>query len=172
MIRFRIIGLSLLILLIGCKPQLSSKKETHNGIEMLYGKITPQQLYFDYPKWERIEKEYRPDKDVIAKLKGLDGKFKVVVFFGTWCGDSRREVPHFLKIVKEADLKDNLEIDLWAVDRKKHLQNSLPQDNNIQFVPTFIFYKNGKEIGRIIESPDNSLEQDILNILQDGNEAA
>jgi thiol-disulfide isomerase/thioredoxin len=169
-IRSGIISLSLLSLLIGCAASLSSKKEVHNGIEMLYGKTSPQQLYFDFPQWENIEKEYQADKQVIEKLSALKGKFKVVIFFGTWCGDSKREVPHFYKIVKEAALNDNLNIDLWAVDRKKHLQNSLPQDNNIEYVPTFIFYKNGKEIGRIIESPDNTLEQDMLDILQGKNE--
>ena len=170
MIRFRVINLSLLVLFIGCTASLSSKKEVHNNIEMLYGKTSPQQLYFDFPQWKNIEKEYQPDKQVIEKLSALKGEFKVVIFFGTWCGDSKREVPRFYKIVKNAHLKDNFDIELWAVDRKKHLQNSLPQDNNIQYVPTFIFYKNGKEIGRIIESPDNTLEQDMLDILQGKNE--
>jgi hypothetical protein len=35
----------------------------------------------------------------------------------------------------------------------------------IQRVPTFIFYKNNIEAGRIIENPATSLEQDIVNIL-------
>jgi hypothetical protein len=36
---------------------------------------------------------------------------------------------------------------------------------DIQRVPTFIFYKNNIETGRIIENPTTSLEQDIVNIL-------
>ncbi len=36
---------------------------------------------------------------------------------------------------------------------------------DIQRVPTFIFYKNNIEAGRIIENPVTSLEQDIINIL-------
>ena len=36
---------------------------------------------------------------------------------------------------------------------------------NIEKVPTFIFYKNGIEIGRIIESPEKSIEKDFLKIL-------
>jgi len=35
----------------------------------------------------------------------------------------------------------------------------------IKRVPTFIFYKNNVEAGRIIENPATSLEQDIVNIL-------
>jgi hypothetical protein len=40
---------------------------------------------------------------------------------------------------------------------------------NIVRVPTFIFYKNNSEAGRIIEVPKTSLEQDMVNILS-GNE--
>jgi hypothetical protein len=36
---------------------------------------------------------------------------------------------------------------------------------DIQRVPTFIFYKNNIEVGRIIENPVTSLEQDMINIL-------
>jgi hypothetical protein len=36
---------------------------------------------------------------------------------------------------------------------------------DIQRVPTFIFYKNNIEAGRIIENPETSLEQDMVKIL-------
>jgi hypothetical protein len=36
---------------------------------------------------------------------------------------------------------------------------------NIVYVPTFIFYKDGVEVGRIVEAPKHSLEIDIINIL-------
>jgi hypothetical protein len=36
---------------------------------------------------------------------------------------------------------------------------------DIQRVPTFIIYKNNIEVGRIIENPVTSLEQDMINIL-------
>ena len=35
----------------------------------------------------------------------------------------------------------------------------------IEYVPTFIFYREDKEIGRIIETPILSLEEDMLAIL-------
>lgn len=37
---------------------------------------------------------------------------------------------------------------------------------NINFVPTFIFYTNEIEVGRIIETPDVTLEIDFENILK------
>jgi hypothetical protein len=35
---------------------------------------------------------------------------------------------------------------------------------NIERVPTFIFKRGGEEIGRIIETPDESLEADMLKL--------
>ena len=40
---------------------------------------------------------------------------------------------------------------------------------NITNVPTFIFYKNGKEVNRIVESPRVSLEQDMIDIINGNN---
>ena len=55
---------------------------------------------------------------------------------------------------------------MWAVDRKKNLPNNLAKEYQIEYVPTFIFLKNGHEIGRIVESPEALyLEEDVLNIL-------
>ena len=39
------------------------------------------------------------------------------------------------------------------------------EDLDIQFIPTFIFYKNKKEIGRITEIPESTLEGDIEKII-------
>jgi len=36
----------------------------------------------------------------------------------------------------------------------------------IHFVPTFIFYRDEEEIGRIIEMPYESLEKDMLEIVK------
>ena len=83
---------------------------------------------------------------------------------GTWCSDTRREVPKYLKV-----------LDLWifpsggityiGVDEAK--QSPVGEYTNLDIVrvPTFIVYKNNIESGRIIENPVTSLEQDMVNIL-------
>ncbi|MCU0370461.1 MAG: thioredoxin family protein [Bacteroidales bacterium] len=38
---------------------------------------------------------------------------------------------------------------------------------NIQKVPTFIIYRKGREIGRIIETPYTTLEKDLLMFFSD-----
>lgn len=133
---------------------------------MLYGPITLKQLYFDYPEWQQKAAEYQVDPAVLDDLKKISKSFEVKIFLGTWCSDSRREVPHFFKIMESADLMNKARIEMWAVDRKLNLDDGLNQKYDVKRVATFIFLKDGKEIGRIIESPESFLlEEDVLKIL-------
>jgi len=178
MIPYKQISLILLsiFLISSCRvfypaQKITSKKVKKDGREMLYGQITPEQLYFDYPEWKEIEESYQPQAEFIDKLKSVKNKTKVIVFLGTWCHDSKREVPHFFKIIHDAGLENQLKIELWAVDREKNLDNDLPQKYQIEYVPTFIFERDGKELGRIIESPGSYfLEEDIWDILSGSGE--
>ena len=88
----------------------------------------------------------------------------VTVFFGGWCGDSKRQVPHFLKIMDAAGVSSD-SIRIYALDRTKKSGDGLTDRYAITAVPTFIFLKGGEEIGRITESPTTTLEADVLTIL-------
>ena len=52
-----------------------------------------------------------------------------------------------------------------AVDRNKEDLNGEVDSLAIELVPTFIFYREGKEIGRIEESPRETLEKDFNKIV-------
>ncbi len=161
----------ILLLLNSCgmfkmHKRLTSQKVVRDGRSMLYGKITREQLYFDYPGWKTVEERYEPQKELIEKLKKIKTKTTVKIFMATWCPDSKREVPHFFKIVRQAQLQPVLKIEMWAVDRKKNAPHNAAKAFNIQYVPTFIFMRNGKEIGRIVERPRSEyLEKDMYLIL-------
>ncbi len=152
-----------LIVFVSCSTHLKTQKITKNNSEFLYGEISKEQLYFDYPVWLEKEENYLPNKEIKEKILNFNEEVTVVVFLGTWCGDSRRNVPRFFKSIKD---NHNFKIAMWAVDRKKKMENNLTEKYNILRVPTFIFKKNGVEIGRIIENPKKSIEEDILDILQ------
>jgi thiol-disulfide isomerase/thioredoxin len=118
----------------------------------------------NYSWWfEYGEKNYSPDSIVVQKLKEIVDKPEVTIVMGTWCSDSKREVPRFYKIMKEINY-DEKKIKLICVDRKKEAPDYDVASLEIKLVPTFIFYKDGKEIGRIIETPTKKLEEDILEI--------
>ena len=89
---------------------------------------------------------------------------------GTWCGDSKREVPKFYKVLEAANFSENkLRVVGLNNGSKQYKQgpNGEEKGLNIHRVPTFIVYnKKGKEVGRIVEHPVESLEADLLKICQ------
>lgn len=107
---------------------------------------------------------YKTDEATITSLKTALKGIKIKGFMGTWCGDSKRETPRFYKILEQAGFNfKNLE--LVTVNRSKRTPDNLQEGLNIKRVPTFIFYKDGKEIGRYVEYARESLEKDILKIV-------
>ena len=83
---------------------------------------------------------------------------------GTWCGDSRREVPRFYKIIDNLNFDEN-KITVINVNRKMEAKGIDVQSLEISRIPTFIFCINNKELGRIIETPKKSLEKDLMGII-------
>lgn len=107
---------------------------------------------------------YETDKEVIAKLTPLLKEVTIKTFMGTWCEDSQDQIPVFYKILDEADFDYN-KLELITVNRSKSTPDNLQEGFNIERVPTFIVYKNDKEIGRFVEYPRESVEADLLKIV-------
>jgi thiol-disulfide isomerase/thioredoxin len=107
---------------------------------------------------------YAPDSTTISKLKPLLSGLKLTIVLGTWCGDSKLQVPHFLKVLDQTGFSEK-DITLICVDGHKKTENGMTDSMNILRVPTFIVTKEGKEIGRIVESPKETLEKDLLAIV-------
>lgn len=109
---------------------------------------------------------YVPDAATMIELKKLVKKERIKIVFGTWCGDSKVNVPNFFKILDALHFKQK-NIDIIAVDGNKKAENGIIDGLDIKMVPTFIVYDDkGKELGRIIEGPKTTLEGDLLAIYQ------
>lgn len=109
-------------------------------------------------------KFYHPDTTALNQLKKVDKNYTITIVMGTWCSDSRREVPRFYKLLDELEYQEK-KIELINVDRSKSGIDNNVESLGIKLVPTFIIYSEGEEIGRIIETPKESLEKDLLKIL-------
>jgi hypothetical protein len=84
--------------------------------------------------------------------------------FGSWCSDSREQLPRFFRVLDAAGYPSE-RLMLLAVDRSKTAHGIDASRLRIERVPTFIFYHNGRELGRIVETPLETLEADIAAIL-------
>ena len=108
-------------------------------------------------------------QEVINHLSNIDIEgLTIKVVMGTWCPDSRREVPRFMKILDAWKFPSGM-VTFIGVDNGKLSPIGEYEKLDIQRVPTFIIYKNNIEAGRIIENPVTSLEQDMVNILRGMN---
>jgi len=109
--------------------------------------------------------DYQVNTQAINKLFKIskDG-LSIKIVMGTWCPDSRREVPRFMRILDVWKFQLT-KVTFIGVDNAKLSPVGEYEKLKIQRVPTFIIYKNNIEAGRIIENPVTSLEQDMVNIL-------
>jgi thiol-disulfide isomerase/thioredoxin len=134
--------------------------------EILIGYCDREGLMLDEFKEEFSHEyhEYCAQRKIINKIRKLDQDYVIVMVLATWCHDSKEQVPRFYRILDEAGIPADV-ITGICVDGEK-LGGDIPIDNyKLEYVPTFIFYRNGKEIGRIIETPEVSLEEDMLKII-------
>lgn len=163
------IGLLLLpFLLTNCSP--TGKIITNNNEKMMIGKASKSDLEKSpFNTWFTPGVNlYKPNEEVVDQLKDKVTNITVTIFMGTWCEDSQNHVPNFYKVLEACQFKDR-GITLIAMDKSKTTPELFEKNLNITNVPTFIFYKKGVEINRIVESPKISLEQDMLDILS-GND--
>ena len=148
--------LIVLLFLISCSA--NEQIETIN--KQHHGSIEIQELFSEYSIFKKGYDNYVPSE--LSALK--DDDIKVVVFFGTWCHDSKRELPKALKIFNVIGINDE-NIELIALDLNKKEPLGRAAKLNLVYTPTLIFFRESKEIGRIIEKPDISLEKDIELII-------
>jgi hypothetical protein len=141
--------------------------DEESGKPMLVGPCTREAFSDTSFSWwfDSGYKMYEPDSLTVDSIKqDLDG-VNVTLVMGTWCSDSRNEVPPFFKIMDQANYPSD-KIKIICVDRDKKGTSGEADSLNIELVPTFIFYRDNKEIGRIEESPEQTLEEDIYAILK------
>jgi len=148
--------------------QLNKKiMDPHRNQEILIN-LSTRPVLMEFPGFkERYDLEYtnyKTDTVTLIAIKPLMKDKKVTLVMGTWCGDSKLQVPHFYKIIDDLSIPEK-DITLICVDGTKKAENGLVDKLNIERVPTLIIYENGKELGRIVESPKISLEKDLLEIL-------
>ncbi len=131
---------------------------------MIVGKTSQGSLFRDYPFFWNDYRDYTPRKDLVDKIAGVQGSFDILVFFGTWSKASVSEVPKVLRALDAAGNK-NLKLALYGVDRANKEGLGMSEKFNIQRVPTMIVLRGGTELGRIVEYPEKSCEEDLLRIL-------
>jgi len=131
-------------------------------LPLLEGEMSMADILDQLPEYKTVYDRYTPAAQILEILPPLQD-VDIYVIFGTWCSDSLDQVPPFMNILTTLSFPSD-RIFYIAVNRKMEDPDGLAADFDIQRVPTFIFMRKGKELGRIIETPNKSLEEDMLDI--------
>jgi thiol-disulfide isomerase/thioredoxin len=95
-------------------------------------------------------------------------QLQVLAFIGTWCPDCQEHLPGFVRIWETAKFPPG-SLRIYALDRAKSFPGGeeLIQKHAIRRLPTFVFLRGGKELGRITETPKRTLLADMARIVLD-----
>ncbi len=117
------------------------------------------------PAWRQAYEEFVPDEALLEGLRQKAAGLRLEVYFAFWCPDSLHHVPPMLRILDGLG-DDAPPAAFFAVERKAGPQQKFyVEAAGVERVPTFIVYRDGREIGRIVENPVGSLLEDLLNIV-------
>jgi thiol-disulfide isomerase/thioredoxin len=116
------------------------------------------------PSWEGTAAAYQPAQGAIERLRTIGREVRIEVFFGSWCSDCAAHIPAFFKIL---DLVDSplFQVSYTGLPRDRDKRAPYCGDRTIERIPTIIVFVDGREAGRIVETPRKTLEEDLAEIL-------
>lgn len=120
------------------------------------GPIGPERLRQDYPEFRQVWL-----KTPAATPLDAPADTRVLVFFGSWCRDSLREVPRYMRLAEASGLASTY----IGLDRQKSDPAGQARRWQISRTPTFVVLRGEREIGRIVERPRTDLRGDLAELL-------
>lgn len=129
------------------------------------GPLDLEALWAWRPTWRLRRDAARPDAEVVAALAAVDRPHTVTIYLGTWCGDSRANVPGILAALEAAG-NPNLSLSLVAIRRGMTEPMATVRDARLTNVPTVVVADEGGERGRLVETPaGESMAADLAALL-------
>lgn len=90
------------------------------------------------------------------KALAVAGKLVVVDFFATWCGPCKMISPMVEKFSNEYTQADFYKVDVDQVPE-------VAQKNEVSSMPTFILFKDGKQIAKVVGANPAGVKQAIAS---------
>lgn len=134
---------------------------------VVVGPTDREQVEHTVADWVAAEAEARIDAAAVAELARVPKGAEVTVYLGTWCGDSKRELSRLFRVCDELAVLGDLPFSLRyvGVDRQKAQPAEEIARDGILYLPTFIVRRDGREVGRIVETSPHGVEADLLALL-------
>ncbi|EEQ98241.1 thioredoxin, putative [Perkinsus marinus ATCC 50983] len=84
---------------------------------------------------------------------------KVAWFTASWCGPCKQVTPYIENLAKNNEKVSFIKIDIDDFD-------DMAQENKVMSVPTFAFYKDGKEVQRVTGADPVKIEEIVKQLCQ------
>ena len=111
-------------------------------------------------------KNYKARPDAIQNIRKQSDSIEIVAFMGTWCEDSHFIIPQLIALLDSAGFPKE-KFSLVGVDRNKKTVGRLSEALNVTLVPTILIFRNGKELGRVVEFGKYGMfDKELAEILQ------
>ncbi|MBZ5590104.1 MAG: peptidylprolyl isomerase [Acidobacteriia bacterium] len=132
-----------------------------------YGSLDPARLDRDIVGWRGERESYKPESKWLDLLRTAKLRYQLVVVMGTWCGDSREQIPRLQAVLSALGERSPFEAPrLLGVDRSKSADAKAFPYGPVELVPTIVVTAGGSEVGRVVETPKSgSVEEDLVRIL-------
>ncbi|MFP3941633.1 MAG: TlpA family protein disulfide reductase [Thermoanaerobaculia bacterium] len=132
---------------------------------VLLGSVTRPEIEAAVPSWVAATADAAVDEEAATALAAVEPGGRVTVFLGTWCSDSRREVPRLWRALDQVGGLVPFDVEYVAVDEDKAEPAELVAGRDLRYVPTVIVSRGGEEVGRVVEVSPNGIEHDLLALL-------
>ncbi len=134
--------------------------DAHDHLPLLLGPTTREAILAHRAVFRDNEAQDRIPEALRARWKAIREPLTLVAVFGSWCGDSQRQLPELLAL--EADPNPFIEVHYLGVYRDKKVDPSAwpkgcaPQ--KVERVPTFYLFAvqpggGQKLVGTVVETP-------------------
>ena len=134
----------------------------------LLGPVGPDRILEITPAWREAHDGYVPDEAAVKRIENAaaraNGTLSIEVVFGSWCSDSREQVPRLIKVMEQTG-KDAIPTTYVGVPKARQERGAIITRLKITAIPTIVVSKDGQEVGRIVETPRSSIEEDLAAIL-------
>lgn len=132
---------------------------------VLTGRLAREEIEAAHPEWVHAMVQAEIAVEAATALAAVEPGAEVTVYLGTWCSDSRREVPRFWRALDQVGGLVPFEVVYVAVDRDKEQPAELIEGVDLRYVPTFVVRRGGEEVGRVVEMASSGIESDLLALL-------
>lgn len=149
-------------------PETPANKERPKMKRPLTGEITRAQV-LALPRWAKAF-EGAAAGPTSAKLAAVPPGAQVYVILGTWCSDSRDEVTRFWRALDAAG-EVPFEVEYWGTGFGDYMPEvERAEELEVIAVPTFAVFRDGEEIGRVVERSERGIEVDLYDLLTGARE--